>query len=134
MQLPPPSLQVYVEDSLGDRVWVDLDQCKNLVDNICTLFQTRPNTPAGAPSTKSVGSEGVRSVGGDGGGAGEEGGGVEEVESEGLSSVDVEVKSRFDKIRVVQLGEATPTYIMPHPQVLSSYCSCATYPRDTGGQ
>ena len=118
-----------MEDSLGDRVWVDLDQCKNLIDNICTLFQTRLYTPAGASSTKSVGGEGVRSVGGEGGGAGEEGGGVEEVESEDLSSLDVEIRSRFDKF-----VKTTPTYIIPHPQVLSSYCSCATYPRAAGGQ
>ena len=44
-------LQVYIEDSLGDRVWVDLEPCKRLVDNICTIFQTRPYTGSGSGSS-----------------------------------------------------------------------------------
>lgn len=87
-----------MEDSLGDRVWVDLEPCKSLVNNICTLFQTRPTTTPSVPTSKS---EGVKSVSGEGvksegvkSEGGEEGGGVEEVESERQSSVDVEVKSR----------------------------------------
>ena len=35
-------MQVYIEDALGDRVWVDLDPCKELVANICTVFPTKP--------------------------------------------------------------------------------------------
>lgn len=35
------NLQVYVEDALGDRVWVDLESCKELTANICTLFGTK---------------------------------------------------------------------------------------------
>ena len=31
---------MYVEDSLGDRVWVDRSDCKGLVDNIITAFNT----------------------------------------------------------------------------------------------
>ncbi len=82
-----------MEDSLGDRVWVDLEPCKNLVDNICTLFQTRPHTTT--PSVPTGKSEGVKSVSGEGvKSEGGEEGGVEEVESEKQSSVDVEVKSR----------------------------------------
>ncbi len=75
---------------------MDLDQCKNLVENICTLFQTRTHTPSSnVASSKSeavrsgVGSEDVRSE------AGEESGGVEEVKGESLSSLDNEVKPRY---------------------------------------
>lgn len=34
-------LQLYVEDALGERVWVDHEECKGFVDNILTGFNTR---------------------------------------------------------------------------------------------
>ena len=34
-------LQVYVEDSLGERVWVDRQEAKVFVDNIHTAFHTK---------------------------------------------------------------------------------------------
>ena len=34
-------LQVYIEDSLGERIWVDSSHCKNFVDNIQTAFGTK---------------------------------------------------------------------------------------------
>lgn len=36
---------MYIEDALGDRVWVDLESCKDLVANMCTLFATKPCSP-----------------------------------------------------------------------------------------
>ena len=33
--------KTYIDDATGDRVWVDLKQCKKLVDNILTIFNTR---------------------------------------------------------------------------------------------
>ena len=33
--------QVYVEDSLGDRMWVDSEHCHEFVDNILTAFATK---------------------------------------------------------------------------------------------
>lgn len=35
------SFQVYIEDSLGERIWVDSSHCKNFVDNIQTAFGTK---------------------------------------------------------------------------------------------
>lgn len=35
------SPQVYIEDSLGERIWVDSPHCKAFVDNIQTAFNTR---------------------------------------------------------------------------------------------
>lgn len=35
------SFQVYIEDSLGERIWVDSSHCKNFVDNIQTAFSTK---------------------------------------------------------------------------------------------
>lgn len=32
---------MYIEDSLGERIWVDSSHCKNFVDNIQTAFGTR---------------------------------------------------------------------------------------------
>ena len=54
--------QAFIEDSVGDRVWVDLEQCRRLVDNICITFQTKT-----ASSSSSSGPQ--PSGGGDGGGA-----------------------------------------------------------------
>ncbi len=34
-------LQVYLEDSLGERVWVDRSDCKMFVENILTAFMTK---------------------------------------------------------------------------------------------
>lgn len=34
-------LQVYIEDSLGERIWVDSPHCKTFVDNIQTAFNTK---------------------------------------------------------------------------------------------
>lgn len=35
------SSQVYIEDSLGERIWVDSPHCKTFVDNIQTAFNTK---------------------------------------------------------------------------------------------
>ncbi|GCB67444.1 hypothetical protein scyTo_0005129 [Scyliorhinus torazame] len=34
-------IEVYIEDSLGERIWVDSPQCKTLVENIQTAFGTK---------------------------------------------------------------------------------------------
>uniref|UniRef100_K9IQL1 Uncharacterized protein n=1 Tax=Desmodus rotundus TaxID=9430 RepID=K9IQL1_DESRO len=39
---PEIFVKVYIEDSLGERVWVDSPHCKAFVDNIQTAFNTRP--------------------------------------------------------------------------------------------
>lgn len=33
--------QVYIEDSLGERIWVDSPHCKTFVENIQTAFNTK---------------------------------------------------------------------------------------------
>ena len=33
--------KTYIDDATGDRVWVDLKDCKKLADNILTIFNTR---------------------------------------------------------------------------------------------
>uniref|UniRef100_A0A4W5NFU4 Integrator complex subunit 1 n=1 Tax=Hucho hucho TaxID=62062 RepID=A0A4W5NFU4_9TELE len=38
---PEIFVKVYIEDSLGERIWVDSSQCKNFVDNIQTAFSTK---------------------------------------------------------------------------------------------
>lgn len=37
---PDEFVKVYIEDSLGDRVWIDRADCKGFVDNIITAFNT----------------------------------------------------------------------------------------------
>ncbi|XP_028842567.1 integrator complex subunit 1 isoform X2 [Denticeps clupeoides] len=38
---PEIFVKVYIEDSLGERIWVDSSHCKNFVDNIQTAFTTK---------------------------------------------------------------------------------------------
>nr|XP_020466080.1 integrator complex subunit 1 isoform X2 [Monopterus albus] len=38
---PEIFVKVYIEDSLGERIWVDSSHCKNFVDNIQTAFGTK---------------------------------------------------------------------------------------------
>ncbi|KAL0992825.1 hypothetical protein UPYG_G00099040 [Umbra pygmaea] len=38
---PEIFVKVYIEDSLGERIWVDSSHCKNFVDNIQTAFSTK---------------------------------------------------------------------------------------------
>ena len=33
--------QVYIEDSLAERVWIDRDDCKLFVQNVQTAFYTK---------------------------------------------------------------------------------------------
>ena len=98
-----------MEDSLGDRIWVDLDACKKLVDNICTLFQTKPYVPGGLSSSATgtgtgnvtvtgssatSGAESPSSEGGEAGGGGGVGG-SEGRQSEELALADIEVSLRL---------------------------------------
>lgn len=34
-------LQVYLDDSLGDRMWVDQAECRTFVENVLTAFGTK---------------------------------------------------------------------------------------------
>ena len=104
------SLQVYMEDSLGDRIWVDLEACKKLVDNIGTLFQTRPYVPGGGSNSNTGTGMGAgigtasstsgadsplpnQSSSGEGGEAGG-GGGGDGRQGEELTLADIEVAPR----------------------------------------
>ena len=45
--------QAYVDDALTVRVWVDLEQCKKLVENITTIFHTAP-PPEGSSTSGEI--------------------------------------------------------------------------------
>ncbi|KAJ8668061.1 hypothetical protein QAD02_009724 [Eretmocerus hayati] len=38
---PDVFIKIYIEDALGERVWVDNEECKGFVDNVLTGFNTR---------------------------------------------------------------------------------------------
>ena len=38
---PESFVRVYVEDALGDRIWVDNEHCRTFIDNILTAFGTK---------------------------------------------------------------------------------------------
>ena len=40
-QWPDLLVKVYIEDAVGERVWVDHPDCKGFVENICTAFETK---------------------------------------------------------------------------------------------
>ncbi|CAH1273049.1 INTS1 [Branchiostoma lanceolatum] len=50
---PDNFVKVFVEDSLGERVWVDNPECKEFVANIQTAFNTRLPTKSGLTSDPS---------------------------------------------------------------------------------
>ena len=77
-------MQVYIEDALGDRVWVDLDACKELTANICTLFATKPYTTSVSAAGSKGGEQGKAGVSGDVG----EGSAAEVAETTLLSGVE----------------------------------------------
>ena len=38
---PDIFVRIYIEDAMGERVWVDHPESKYFVDNICTAFDTK---------------------------------------------------------------------------------------------
>ncbi|XP_048186404.1 integrator complex subunit 1 isoform X1 [Perognathus longimembris pacificus] len=55
---PEIFVKVYIEDSLGERIWVDSQHCRTFVDNIQTAFNTRM-----PPKSMLLQGEGARSGG-----------------------------------------------------------------------
>lgn len=99
---PDIFVRVYIEDSLGERIWVDHEDCKGFVDNIATGFKTKlppknllyPDLGMGSrqdcPSPPvSVGSGGADSGDGD-----------SELSLECKESLDVSVTNRYAGILV----------------------------------
>ena len=61
-QWPDTLVKVYIEDAIGERIWVDHPDCKGFVENICTAFDTKlpPSNIFFATGSKtSVGEENV---------------------------------------------------------------------------
>ena len=59
---PESFIKVFIEDSIGERVWVDREECQGFVENILTAFGTRlpprnllQQYGATAPSSTSTG-------------------------------------------------------------------------------
>ena len=72
-------VKVYIEDAIGERVWVDHPDCKGFIENICTAFDTKmPSSnlffsQASKPPSDSASGPGRESPGpgsGQGGGGG----------------------------------------------------------------
>jgi len=47
---PLEFVQLLVEDTLGEHVWVDSEYAKKFVANVCTVFATTPGASANVPS------------------------------------------------------------------------------------
>lgn len=59
-QWPDIFVRIYIEDAMGERVWVDHPESKYFVDNICTAFDTKlPSQHHFAPGGFFVGSGGT---------------------------------------------------------------------------
>ena len=87
---------MYIEDALGDRVWVDLDPCKELVANMCTLFGTKPYTPGQSNSGPLSGSVKASEVGKSGADEGSEiSGGEGDEFNKDVSLSGIEIVSRY---------------------------------------
>lgn len=74
-QWPDLLVKVYIEDAIGERIWVDHLDCKGFVENICTAFGTKlPNNVffggnAGSKTPVTEGAPGRESPGPQGGGS-----------------------------------------------------------------
>ena len=50
--------KVFVDDSLGDRAWIENDRCRMFVDNLLTAFSTKlPPRITVPPATEAIKSE-----------------------------------------------------------------------------
>ena len=63
-QWPDTLVKVYIEDAIGERIWVDHPDCKGFVENICTAFDTKMPTSniffaTGTGSKATVGEGGI---------------------------------------------------------------------------
>lgn len=86
---PEVFVKAYIEDSLGERVWVDNDFCKPFVDNILTAFNTKaiPKSllipdrllkPEACPSPPTIGTD----------------------DDESCSSIPIEIPENLDNIAI----------------------------------
>lgn len=40
-QWPISFVQIYIDDAINDRVWVDYEDCSSFIENVCTAFGTK---------------------------------------------------------------------------------------------
>lgn len=40
-QWPITFVQIYIDDAINDRVWVDYEDCSSFIENVCTAFGTK---------------------------------------------------------------------------------------------
>ncbi|KAK3862242.1 hypothetical protein Pcinc_031873 [Petrolisthes cinctipes] len=118
---PDIFVRVYIEDSLGERIWVDHEDCKGFVDNIATAFRTKlppknllyPDLGMGnRPDCPSP------PVSGGSGGA-DSGDGDSELSLECKESLDVSVTNRYSGVMAEveeMVMEAVQHHLVPrHP-------------------
>lgn len=94
---PDIFVRVYIEDSLGERLWVDHEDCRGFVDNIATAFKTKlPPKSLLYPDVGMGSRQDCPSppVSGGSGGA-DSGDGDSELSLECKESLDVSVTSRY---------------------------------------
>lgn len=95
---PDIFVRVYIEDSLGERLWVDHEDCRGFVDNIATAFKTKlPPKSLLYPDVGMGSRQDCPSppVSGGSGGGGDSGDGDSELSLECKESLDVSVANRY---------------------------------------
>ncbi|MPC37822.1 Integrator complex subunit 1 [Portunus trituberculatus] len=95
---PDIFVRVYIEDSLGERLWVDHEDCRGFVDNIATAFKTKlPPKSLLYPDVGMGSRQDCPSppVSGGSGGGGDSGDGDSELSLECKESLDVSVVNRY---------------------------------------
>ena len=76
-QWPDLLVKVYIEDAVGERIWVDHPDCKGFVENICTAFETKMPQFFGAGSGSTSGGAGSKTPVTEGAGTGRESPGLQ---------------------------------------------------------
>lgn len=97
---PEIFVKVYIEDSLGERIWVDSPHCRTFVDNIQTAFNTKM-----PPKSVLLQGEGARSGGELGAGSSPHPSLTEEEDSQ------TELLIAEEKLSPEQEGQLMPRYV-----------------------
>lgn len=98
---PEIFIRAYIDDSLGERLWVDMEECKGFVDNIIAAFKTKMPSKALLFPDHAMGSRGAEcpsppiSSGG-----GDSGDGDSEMSLECRENLDVLVCNRYTQMMV----------------------------------
>lgn len=97
-QWPITFVQIYIDDAINDRVWVDYDDCSSFIENVCTAFGTK--VPPLQPELMSLNRDAVNIMDDD---SGEASSAAETIRSASDINIDCPVQPRYTHLTVEKL-------------------------------